>query len=78
MKLLGHVIRADNGDPLRQVTFREGNIRNARAETIRSGKPKMEWSRERKKQIWKKIRHEMDNSDKRKPDKRRKYEGEWS
>ena len=78
LKSLGHDIRADNEDPLRQVTFKEGNVKGARLEKRRAGKPTIYWTWEGKTQVWKKFRHEFDQPERRKPNKRRKYKGKWS
>ena len=78
MKLSGHAIRTGNEDPLRQVTFMQGNIKSARFEKRRAGKPKFEWSREWKKQLRKKNRHGTDQSERQNPHKRRKHKGKWS
>ena len=43
-KLLGHVIRADNHDPMRKVTFRPNSIRNWRTPLRRVGRPKEQWT----------------------------------
>ena len=53
MKLLGHVIRTGNEDPMRQVTFKEGCIKELKVGTMRVGKPKLDWLRQGKSQVWK-------------------------
>ena len=73
LELLGHVVRAENDDPMRQVTLKKGSIRNSAAGTRRVGKPKLEWVHENRKIAWKQHRIETDQSHRRKPDKRRKY-----
>ena len=78
LKLLRHVIRADdNEDPLRQVAFKAGSVKGARVEKRRTGKPKMDWIWEGKKQVWKKLRHETEQSERRNPGRRRKCKGKW-
>ena len=52
LKLMGHVIRADNEDPLRQVTFRQGNMKGARIEKRRARQSKFNWSWEGKNKYW--------------------------
>ena len=56
MKLLGHVVRAGNEDPMRQVTFEEGCVKEPKVGTRRVGKPKLDWVRQGKIQVWKKTR----------------------
>ena len=53
MSLLGHVIRAGSEDPMRQVTFKEGCVKELRAGMRRVGKPKLDWVRQGKVQVWK-------------------------
>ena len=74
-KLLGHVIRADNHDPMRKVTFRPNSIRNWRTPLRRVGRPEEQWTEGAKKQAWKKCRHMQDRQGNKKPDKRTKYKG---
>ena len=75
MKLLGHVIRTGNDDPMRQVIFKEGCVKELKVGTRRVGKPKLDWVRQDKIQVWKKFRSEIDRSESRNPDKRRTYKG---
>ena len=75
MKLLGHVVRAGNDDPMRQVTFKEGCVKELKVGTRRVGKPKLDWIRQGKIKAWKKFRSEIDQSHSRNPDKRKKYKG---
>ena len=72
-KLLGHVIRADNTDPMRKVTFKPDSIRNWSTPLKRVGRPKEQWVQGAKTQAWKKCRHLQDRQGYRKPDKRTKY-----
>jgi hypothetical protein len=72
-KLLGHVIRADNNDPMRKVTFKPNSIRNWNTPLKRVGRPREQWILGAKKQAWKKCRHMQDRQGHIKPDKRTKY-----
>ena len=54
IKLLGHVIRAGNEDPMRQVTFKKGCIKELKVGTRRVGKPKLVRAGQGKNQVWKK------------------------
>ena len=49
LKLLGHVIRADNPDPMSQVALRESSIKGKEVGKQRVGKPKLDCIREGKK-----------------------------
>ena len=49
-KLLGHIIRADNSDPMRKVTFAENSIEEWAFNKRRTGRPKDQWIEETKKQ----------------------------
>ena len=40
--LLGHVIRADNADPMRQVSLKQGSIKDKEVGTRKVGKPKLD------------------------------------
>ena len=75
MKLLGRVIRAENEDPMRQVTFKEGCVKELKVGRRRVGKPKLDWVRGDKIQMWKKFRSEIDQSHRRNPERRRKSKG---
>ena len=46
-----HIIRPDSEDPLRQVTFKERNLKGARLEKMKAGKLKMDWTWEGKKKF---------------------------
>ena len=74
-KLLGHIIRADNDDPMRKVTFKPNTIRNWNTPLRRVGRPKEQWIQSAKTQVWKKCRHREDRQASSKPDKRTKYKG---
>ena len=75
IKLLGHVIRADNEDPMRKVTFLPNTIEEWGFAHRRVGRPKDQWLHETKKLVWEKCRHMEDRQGYAKPDKRTKYKG---
>ena len=54
MKLLGHVVRADNKDPMRQVTFEKGNVTERTVGKRRVGKPKLKWTKTTMQEAWNK------------------------
>ena len=75
IKLLGHVIRADNADPMRKVTFSPNTIVEWGYAHRRVGRPKDQWLYETKKLVWKKCRHMEDRQGHSKPDKKTKFKG---
>ena len=53
IKLMGHIIRASNSDPLRSVTFQPDTITPIPLDSKRRvGRPKIDWIEETKKEIW--------------------------
>ena len=72
-KLLGHVIRAADHDPMRQVTFKPGGVRNWSTPIRRVGRPKEQWIQGAKKQAWKKCRHLQNRQGHKNLQKRTKY-----
>ena len=78
MKLLGHVVRAEDDHPMRQVTFKSGRVEELNVGKRRMGKPKLDWVRQGKIQVWKEFRAEIDQSHTRNPEKRRKHKGNLS
>ena len=74
-KLLGHVIRADNNDPMRKVTFAANTIEEWGFDKRRVGRPKDQWLFETKRTAWKKCRHLADRQGHKKQNKRTKYKG---
>ena len=42
LKLLGHVIRSENEDPMRQVALKQGSIKDKKVGTRMVGKPKLD------------------------------------
>ena len=57
-KLLGHILRAEDSDPFRQVSFRSGTAREIEADKRRVGKPRVSWQSSAKKIVWKACRGE--------------------
>ena len=74
-KLLGHVIRADNSDPMRKVTFAPNTVEEWGFAQRRVGRPKDQWLHEAKKTAWKKCRHMEDRQGHTKQQKQTKYKG---
>ena len=56
MKLLGHLIRTGEEDPMRRVTFREGGIKMLEAGLRRVGRPRLKWLNETLRTTWKSFR----------------------
>jgi hypothetical protein len=54
-KLMGHVIRTDDSDPLRQVSLQPGTAKPVHWGTRRAGKPRQQWSHNVLNLIWKKT-----------------------
>ena len=74
LRLLGSVIRAENEDPIRQVTLKPSTATRTKVHHRRVGKPRHDWVQEGMKKVWK-ITHEVDQSDSRHPFRRRVYKG---
>ena len=74
-KLLGHVIRAENGDPMRKVTVLPGTTEEWGFAHRRVRRPKDQWLHETKKLAWKKCRYMEDRQGHKQPNKRTKYKG---
>ena len=55
MKLLGHILKADNNDPLRQVSFKNNKATEKRDEKRKRGSPKTIWQFGAKEIAWKNI-----------------------
>ena len=72
-KLLGHVLRASNEDPLRQVTFVEDSAKPLSYTKKRAGKPREQWTEQAMKRVWKEFRHEAPKANASRPNKKRKY-----
>ena len=51
LKFLGHVIRADDSDPMKQVALRDGSIKGTKIGKRRVGKPKLDWIQEGKRAL---------------------------
>ena len=52
MKLLGHIIRADQSDPKRQVTLENESVRPRFKGYRRVGKPRLNWTKNNIQQAW--------------------------
>ena len=52
-KLLGHIARAANDDPLREVTFGNNNGKPIGVSQRGVGKPRKQWTFEAMNQVWK-------------------------
>ena len=50
--LMGHIIRTDNNDPLRQVALKDSTAERPDWGKKRAGKPRQNWIKEAKKVIW--------------------------
>ena len=57
-KLLGHIIRTANEDPLRQISLQKGKAKALHWEKRRVGKPRAIWAEEVLNKVWKENRHE--------------------
>jgi len=53
--LLGHLIRCENEDPLRQITFQNDSARRNIIGKKRVGKPRQNWIHQAKKHVWNNI-----------------------
>ena len=51
-RLLGHIIRTDNSDPLRQLTFQAGTCCRVEYGKKRIGKPRQNWIHQTKKYVY--------------------------
>ena len=49
---MGHIMRADNTDPLRQVTFQDNSVNRHQVGKKRVGRPKQNWIYATKENIW--------------------------
>jgi hypothetical protein len=54
-KLLGHILRTDNADPLRQITFQDGTAYSKDYGKKRVGKPRQNWIHQTKKYIYEDV-----------------------
>ena len=57
---------------MRQVALREGSVNGIKVGRRRVGKPKLDWIQEGK-SAWKTFRNELDHSERRHPNRRRKF-----
>ena len=72
-KLLGHIIRAKEDDPLRQVTLEKGKARPPNFGKKRVGKPRTRWADDALDRVWKEFRKDAPKRNSRKPNRKRKY-----
>ena len=74
-KLLGHVLRAQDSDPMRQIASKAGTAREVEADKRRVGKQRVTWQWSAKKIVWKEFRHEAPKVYSRNPNRVRSYKG---
>ena len=72
-KLLGHVLRAQDSNPMRQIAFKAGFAREVEADKRRVGNPRVSWQWSAKKIVWKEFRHEAPKVYSRNPNRVRTY-----
>ena len=70
---MGHVIRAREDDPLREVTLYQGSANPLEYDKRRVGKPREQWAKNAMEEVWKKWRKDAPKVNASKPNKRRKY-----
>ena len=74
-KLLGHVLRAPDTDPMKQVAFKAGTAREVATDKRRVGNPRVTWQWSAKKSVWKEFRHEAPKVYSRNPNRVRSFKG---
>ena len=72
-KLLGHIIRTGDDDPLRQVALQSGSARPIERGRRRAGHPRERWADSTMKKVWKQYRGLAPKQNARNPNKRRKF-----
>jgi hypothetical protein len=72
-KLLGHIIRTENNDPLRQVSLKPDSAIPLNWGTRRLGKPRQKWTESTMKKVRKQLRHEAPKIKSSNPFRKRKY-----
>lgn len=60
LALLGHVVRADESDPMRQATLKKGEIIHLAPEKRRVGRPRAKWVEETARDAWEKLGYKTD------------------
>jgi hypothetical protein len=70
---LGHIIRTENEDPLRQVSLQSNTGKPTGKGKRRSRKPRQRWIDNIVKQICNQFRHEAPKMNSSKPSRKRKY-----
>ena len=61
IQLLGHIIRSNRNDPLKQVTFCDGNLTPVTPALRRVGRPRQKWNEYILSRVWQQCR--QDDSD---------------
>ena len=74
-KLLGHVLRAQDEDPMKQIAFKAGTAGEVEADKRRVGNPRVTWQWSAKKIVWKEFRHEAFKVYSRNPHRVRSFKG---
>ena len=62
-RLLGHILRTDYSDPLRQVTFEQNSCLPRQIEFRRRGAPRRIWIEETMKEAWEALFGHLPNAD---------------
>ena len=69
-KLLGHIIKCEDADPLRQITFQEGTAYRLDYGKKRVGKPRQNWIHQTKKHVYEDVLHFISYGEAREEDDR--------
>jgi hypothetical protein len=72
-KLLGHIIRTESSDLLRQVSLKPNSATPLDWGTRRLGKPRQKWTESTMNKVWKQLRHEAPKINSSNPFRKRKY-----
>ena len=56
--LLGHVIRSDRKDPMKQVTFEDEHLRTKSLGIRRAGRPRQKWIENTMREAWETVRND--------------------
>jgi hypothetical protein len=71
--LLGHILRTNNEDPLRQVSLQPNSGKPLEKVKRRAGKPRQRWIDNVMKKVWKKFRSQAPKVMASNPNKKRKF-----
>ena len=63
LALLGHIIRCENTDPMRAITFNENTVDTRRLGWRREGKPRVKWVEATMQDAWKILRKQQYGDD---------------